>query len=141
MKKLFLLFITSSIFIVACNDGSSAGGNVKIENKFNKNIICILGYNYPDLTFSFTSKQAVLNNKFEIPASQVKEIDTLALCKKDNWDKTIKHSMLMLFVFDKDKLTSADKLEDALIGRYYFSYAQLMKTNGVITVDASKNNL
>jgi len=141
MKKLFFLIIAVSLFIAGCKNNSSNGSNAKIENKLNKNIICVLGYNYPDLNLTFTNKQTILNNRFDIPAGQTKEIDTLSLCNKAMWDKTIKHSMLMLFVFDKDKLAGTDKLEDALIARYYFTYVQLMKTNGVITVDATRNNL
>jgi len=41
----------------------------------------------------------------------------------------------MLFTFDAEKLKTADKLEDALLERYYFSYVQLTKTNGLITID------
>ena len=99
--------------------------------------MCILGYNYPDLNFDFTSKQAIMANisRFEIDADQTKPVDTLGLCRKNSWDKYVKKNMLMVFIFDKDKLASAGKLEDALIERYYFSYVQLMNVSGVIRVN------
>ncbi|MGP8217505.1 MAG: hypothetical protein ACLQQ4_18195 [Bacteroidia bacterium] len=143
MKKLFLYFTVLSIGIAGCKSNSQGGDKVKIDNKLDKSIVCILGYNYPDLGFKFTSKEAILANSklFEIAAGQTKEIDTLGLCDKETFDKNIKQNLLMLFVFDKDKLATATKLDDALTERYYFTYVQLMKTNGVITIDASKNGL
>jgi hypothetical protein len=130
--SLFILFF----FLLSCNQPGVESGKVKVVNKLNRNIVCLLGYNYPDLSFGFTSKQSVMAkaNQFEIGVNQNKEVDTLGLCKKKVWDSNIKHSMLMLFVFDKNKLSSSDKLEDALIEREYFTYEQLMKTNGIITV-------
>jgi hypothetical protein len=137
MKTLITCLVTLTLLIAGCKSNSAADDNVKISNKTNKNIVCLLGYNYPDLSFSFTNKQAVLAklDKFEVDGGQSKAIDTLGLCNKEIWDKHIKDgSMLMLFVFDKNKLASADKLEDALLERYYFSFIQLMKTNGLITI-------
>jgi len=102
-----------------------------------KNVVCLLGYNYPDLSFGFTSKEAIMAKMkmFEISANQTKEIDTLGLCDREVWDDKIKHSMLMLFVLDKDKLAGAAKLEDALIERYYFSYIQITKAHGLINIE------
>ena len=141
MKRIVFCLILFSAF-VACKSGASDNDKVKIENKTSKPIVCVLGYNYPELTLGFISKEALQNKSglLSVDAIQTKEIDTLGLCKKETWDNTIKHSMLMLFVFDKDKLTKTDKLEDALMRRYYFSYAQLMKTNGVIIIDSTRTN-
>ncbi len=135
MKKLSLFFIAFSLLIAGCKSNAAAD-KVKIKNTTDKNLVCVLGYNYPDLTFSFTSKQALLAKMdlLGVGAGQTKEIDTLGMCKQEVWDNNIKHSMLMLMVFDKDKLSSSDKLEDALVERYYFTYVQLMKTKGVITI-------
>ena|ERR1700739_2629105 len=137
MKNILFCFIAVSLLLIGCKSNSATDDNVRISNKTNKNIVCLLGYNYPDLSFNFTNKQAVLAkmDKFEIDGGQSKAIDTLGLCNKEIWDKHIKDgSMLMLFVFDKDKFASSDKLEDALLERYYFSFIQLMKTNGLITI-------
>lgn len=137
MKNIIFYFIAASLLLIGCKRNSATDDNVRISNKTSKNIVCLLGYNYPDLSFSFTNKQVVLAkmDKFEVDGGQSKAIDTLGLCNKEIWDKHIKDgSMLMLFVFDKDKLASADKLEDALLERYYFSFIQLMKTNGLITI-------
>jgi hypothetical protein len=156
MKKSLFFIGVISLLIVGCKSNSPGGDNIKIENKFNKNIICVLGYNYPNLSLDFINKKALqakteLHDSYvmssEIEVGTTKVIDTLGLCNKEIWNKTIKHSMLMLFVFDKEKLFGTNtvpavgKIEDALIGRYYFTYDQVMKTKGVITVDASKNNL
>jgi len=136
LKRIFLSPGFLPVLIFGCNNSSTSLDKVKIENKLNKSIVCVLGYNYPDLNLGFINKQSVLTNiKFEINAGQTKELDTLGLCQKATWDKYIKHNMLMLFVFDKDKLQTVDKVEDALTERYYFSYIQLMKTNGIITVN------
>ncbi len=137
MKKLLLCTVVFSLLLNGCTTNQSLDNHVKITNKLQKNIVCIVGYNYPDLSFKFTSKQAVMasGDKFEIAAGQEKVIDTLGLCNKETWDKYIKKSMLMVFVFDKDKLATSDKLEDALLERYYFSYVQLTKINGIITVE------
>ena len=99
--------------------------------------MCILGYNYPDLSFKFTSKQALVNNNswFEIDSGQTKAIDTLGLCKKNVWDNYVKKSLLIVFVFDKDKFATCNKLEEALIETQYFSYAQLMASEGIIHID------
>jgi hypothetical protein len=136
LKKLSLFVILLSFFISGCKNHSSPNDKIEIENKLDKNIVCILGYNYPDLKLNFTSTQTLLANcsRFEIEAGKINDIDTLGLCNKNVWDANIKHTMLMLFVFDKDKLTKTNKLEDALIERYYFTYIQLMKINGVITI-------
>ena len=136
MKNKSILLFIFSLYFARCTQSSTDVGKVKVENKLTKNTVCILGYNYPDLSFKFTSKQAIMAkvSQFEIDANQDKTIDTIGLCKKEVWDDKIKHSMLMLFVFDKDKLATVDKLEDALLERYYFSYQQLQKTNGVITL-------
>lgn len=137
MKKTLLFIVTFSLLLAGCKSSSTTDDNIRISNKTDKNIVCLLGYNYPDLSFNFTSKQAILAkmDKFEVDGGQSKAIDTLGLCNKEIWDKHIKDgSMLMLFVFDKDKLASSDKLEDALLERYYFSFIQLMKTNGLITI-------
>ena len=149
MKRVFVCLILFSVFI-ACKSGSSDENKIRIENKTNKNIACVLGYNYPDLSLGFINKKAlfsktelhdsyVLSSEVE-QGSKPKVIDTLGLCKKEVWDNTIKHSMLMLFVFDIDKLAKADKPEDALMRRYYFTYTQLMKTNGVIIIDSTRTN-
>lgn len=135
MKRFFLLFTLFFAALIGC-ESNSANNKVKVENTTNKNLICVLGYNYPDLTFSFTNKQALLSksNLLTVDAGQTKEIDTLGFCKKEVFDSNIKHSMLMLMVFDKDKLATSDKLEDALVERYYFTYIQLKNLNGVIPV-------
>ena len=149
MKRVFVCLLLFSFFL-ACKSGSSDENKIRIENKTNKNVVCVLGYNYPDLSLNFIDKKAVFS-KTELHDSYVlsneveqggtpKVIDTLGLCKKSVWDNTIKHSMLMLFVFDIDKLAKSDKPDDALIRRYYFSYAQLMKTNGIITIDSTRTN-
>ncbi|HTB06205.1 MAG TPA: hypothetical protein VK806_04565 [Bacteroidia bacterium] len=131
-----VLFFLASIFLFSCTQSSMDDGKVRVVNKLGKNTVCILGYNYPDLSFGFVSKQDIISkmNQFEVDTNQNKEIDTLGLCKKEVWDSKIKHSMLMLFVFDKDKLAGADKLEDALLERYYFSYQQLQHAKGIITL-------
>ncbi len=120
-----------------CKPTPASNDNVKIENKLSKNIVCILGYNYPDLTLNFTSTKFLLanTNRFEISPGQTKDIDTLGLCQKNAWDKNIKKSMLMVFIFDSGKLASVNKPEDALIERYYYTYVQLQKINGVIVVE------
>jgi hypothetical protein len=137
LKKLFSSALLLSLFIYGCSNSPQSDDKVKIENKLHKNIVCILGYDYPNLKLDFTNKQFLLANcnRFEIDTGKINAIDTLGLCKKDVWNTYIKHNMLMLFVFDKDKLTPSDKLEDALIERYYFTYIQLMKINGNITVE------
>jgi hypothetical protein len=142
VKRLFYYFSFISVIIIACKSGSSGENKIKIENKTNKAIVCVLGYNYPDLTLEFTNKQDLQTKEslLNVDGAQTKEIDTLGLCKKEVWDNTIKHSMLMLFVFDKNKLEKTDKLDDALVRRYYFSYAQLIKTNGIITIDSTRTN-
>ena len=120
-----------------CNTTSTDNAKVRIENKLNKNIVCVLGYNCPDLNLAFINKQVIVGDigRFNIPKGQTRIIDTIGLCDKEVWDKTIKHNMLMLFTFDTEKLKNGDKLEDALIERYYFSYIQLIKTNGLITIE------
>ena len=136
MKKLLFYIVAFSFLMAGCKSNSPKADGVRIANKTTKNIVCVLGYNYPDLSFSFTSKQAILakSELLAIDAGETKAIDTLGLCNQAVWNNTIQKSMLMLFVFDKDKLASTDKLEDALLERYYFSYIQLMKTKGYITI-------
>jgi hypothetical protein len=123
--------------MIGCKNNSSLKGKVIIANKLHKNIVCFLGYNYPDLKLNFTNKQKILANlkRFEIDTDQSNEVDTIGLCQKGLWNKYIKQNLLMLFVFDRDKLKNANKLEDALIERRYYSFSQLMKVNGVITVE------
>ena len=137
MKKVFLFSISLLLFIDGCKHDAPVDTKIKIENKLDKKVICILGYNYPDLKLEFTSKQALLADTllFQIDTNQIKELDTLGLCKKDTWNKYVKQSLLMLFVFDKKKLVHAKTLEDALLERYYFSYTQLLKDKGVIVVN------
>jgi len=136
LVSLWHAVIIVSIFIAGCTNNST-NNKVRIENKLNKNIVCVLGYNYPDLNLAFINKQVIVGDmgRFQVPEGQTRIIDTVGLCDKEVWDKTIKHNMLMLFTFDADKLKTADKLEDALLERYYFSYVQLTKTNGLITID------
>lgn len=134
MKKIFLLGFIFLLAVSGCKNNSSVNDAVRIENKLHKNIVCILGYNYPDLTLNFIAGKAN-DNRFEIDSGKTIAIDTLGLCNKTTWDKYIKHNMLMLFVFDKNKLAPTGKPEDALLERYYFSYSQLMKLNGVITIE------
>jgi hypothetical protein len=136
MKKSFYCLFLIVVIMVACK--SNSGDNkVRIENKLNKNIVCVLGYNYPDLNLAFINKQVIVGDmgRFQVLKGQTRIIDTIGLCDKEVWDKTIKHNMLMLFTFDAEKLKAGDKLEDALLERYYFSYVQLTKTNGLITID------
>ena len=78
------------------------------------------------------SNRAVKN---PTPEKQTKAIDTLGLCKKNVWDNYVKKSLLIVFIFDKDKFATSDKLEDALIETQYYTYAQLMATNGIISID------
>jgi hypothetical protein len=136
MKKLFLFFFVFSLFTIGCKNKTPMDNRIKIQNKLDKKIICVLGYNYPDLKLSFTSKQALLGDTdlFQFDSGQIKELDTLGLCKKDVWDRYVTKSLLMLIVFDKKKLVHAKKLEDALLERYYFSYIQAVKDSGVIVV-------
>ena len=136
MKSTCVLIFTLSLLLFSCTQSSTDDGKVRVVNKLGKNTVCILGYNYPDLSFGFVSKQTIMTkiNQFGVDTNQNKEIDTLGLCKKEIWDSKIKHSMLMLFVFDKNKLANADKLEDALLERYYFSYQQLQHAKGIITL-------
>jgi hypothetical protein len=136
MKKIFLFSASLFLFIGGCKNNAHVDTKIKVRNKLDKKVICILGYNYPDLKLDFTSKEALLSDTilFQIDTNQIKELDTLGLCKKDTWNKYVKQSLLMLFVFDKKKLVHAKTLEDALLERYYFSYTQLLKDKGVIVV-------
>ena len=133
MKKLIIPFILF-LFIGACKN--NAPDKIKVENKLGKKIICVLGYNYPDTDLTFTSKEYLLADTgfSQLDSNQIKELDTIGLCKKDTWNKYVKQSLLMLIVFDKKKLLHAKKLEDAVIERYYFSYAKLIKDKGLIVV-------
>jgi hypothetical protein len=101
-----------------------------------KSIICVFGYNYPDMNLDFTSKAALLADStlLQIDSNQIKELDTMGLGKREVWDKYVKQSLLMLVVFDKAKLLKAKKLDDALLERYYFSYKQVINNKGVIVV-------
>lgn len=143
-KKVVFCFAAFSLLIIGCNVSNTEhkSDKVKINNKMGKNVICVLGYNYPNLGFDFTSKEALLNKSalLTVGVGETKEIDTLGFCNKEVWDKYIKHSMIQVMVFDKDKLPNAAKLDDALLRRYYFTYVQLMKTNGVITIDTTRTN-
>jgi hypothetical protein len=136
MKQLVLFCISFCLFIVGCKNNKPSLDKIKVENKLDKNIVCILGYNYPDLKLNFTNPKTLLadTNLFQIDSNQIKELDTLGLCKKDTWNKYVKQSLLMLFVFDKKKLAHAKTPEDALIERYYFSYIQLINDKGIIVV-------
>jgi hypothetical protein len=131
--SLILLF---AIIETGCDPEKTQNSHFSIENNLNANIICLPGYNYPDLNMNFTNRQAIILKlgQFEVEAMKTKVVDTLGLCEKEVWDKVIKHIMLMLFVLDKDKFIKGSKLEDALLERYYFSYDQLLKCNGVIAI-------
>jgi hypothetical protein len=137
LKKFLFSALLFSLFLSGCKTNPPPLTKIRIENKLHKNIVCILGYNYPDLSFKFTSKQALVDNNswFEIDSGQTKAIDTLGLCKKNVWDNYVKKSLLIVFIFDKDKFATSDKLEDALIETQYYTYAQLMATNGIISID------
>jgi hypothetical protein len=136
MKKIFLFCFAFFLFTCGCKNKAHIPYNIKIDNKLGKKIVCVFGYNYPDLSLTFTSKEALLadTNLFQFDSGQIKELDTLGLCKKEVWDKYVTKSLLMLIVFDKKKLVHAKKLEDALLERYYFSYIQAVKDSGVIVV-------
>jgi len=136
MKKTVLVSVAILLVAVGCKRHPAAEGNIRVENKLNKKIICILGYNYPNLKLDFTTPHELLadSNLFQVDTNQIKELDTLGLCKKDTWNKYVKQSLLMLFVFDKKKLAHAKTPEDALMERYYFSYTQLLSDKGVIVV-------
>src|ERR1700722_5882791 len=109
---------------------------IEISNKLNKNIMCKIGFDYPNLKIPSGTKELLLANPMsEVDTGQTKIVNTLALCEKNVWDEHVKNNMLMLFVFDKDKLVSSGKPEDALIERRYYSYAQIMQVNGVIRID------
>jgi hypothetical protein len=131
-----LLLLLLSVLHLACNPDQGPNSRFRIENKLNTSIVCMPGYNYPNLNMNFTGKQALLEKlgQYELKSGENKLTDTLGLCNKEVWDKTIKHSMLMIFVLDKEKLIKATRLEDALLERYYFTYEQLLKCNGVITL-------
>ncbi len=136
MKSKLKIFAAALCFIVIGCSRRPEGNKIQIENKLNKNIICLLGYNYPDLTFKFLDKRILKNlPQFAVSPKETKAIDTLGLCDKQIWDTHIHYNLLMLFVFDKDKVLAGATLEGALINRYYFSYFQVMNTNGVIKVD------
>jgi hypothetical protein len=136
MKYIFLFSASLFIFITGCKKHFADEDKIRVENKLNKKIICVLGYNYPDLKLDFTSKQALLDDSCQLQADTGETIiiDTAGLCKKETWNKHVKKSLLMLFVFDKKKLLRSNNLEDALIERYYFSYIQIVKIKGLITV-------
>jgi len=137
LKKLLSTTLLFSLLLSGCKTNPPILTKIRIENNLHNNIVCILGYNYPDLSFKFTSKQALVNNNswFEIDSGQTKAIDTLGLCKKNVWDNYVKKSLLIVFVFDKDKFATCNKLEEALIETQYFSYAQLMASEGIIHID------
>lgn len=136
MKRTLLFCVMVFLIANGCKNHSSDTMRMKVENKLGKKVICILGYDYPNLKLDFTSKEALLadTNLFLIDTNQIKQLDTLGLCKKDTWNRYVKQSLLMLFVFDEKKLLHAKTLEDALVERYYFSYTQLIKEKGVIVV-------
>jgi hypothetical protein len=134
MKKIFLSGIMFSLFIWGCKN--NVPDRIKVENRLSKNIICVFGYNYPDLNMNYTSKQALLADStfLQIDTNQIKELDTLGLCKKDVWNKHVRQSLLMLVIFDKKKLIHVKNMEDAVLERYYLSYSQLIKDKGLIVV-------
>lgn len=135
-KNVASLLFLFALMPIGCISDKTQNSHFKIENKLNASIVCLPGYNYPDLSMNFTNKQSILQKlgQFEVEGMKTKEVDTLGLCTKEVWDKVIKHSMLMLFVLDKDKFMNGTNLEDALLERYYFSYEQLLKSNGMITI-------
>ena len=134
MKKLFLIGTAFFFFIGACKN--KWPDKIRVENKLGKKIICVFAYNYPDTDLSFTNKGYLLADTgfCQLDSSQIKELDTLGLCKKDNWDKYVKQSLLMLIVFDKKKLLHVKDINDAVLERYYFSYAKLIEDKGLIVV-------
>ena len=94
MKKAFFLFILFSPLLNACIKTTYEKDKIKVNNKLPEKIICIFGYNYPDLKLNFTSKEALLkdSNLFRVNEEETKTIDTLGLCKKEIWKKYIKQS-------------------------------------------------
>jgi len=136
MKKIFLYCFFFFLFTGGCKNGAPLPDKIKVDNKLGKKIVCVFGYDYPDTSLNFTSKQALLadTNLLQIDSNQIKELDTVGLCKKDTWDTHVKQSLLMLVVFDKKKLIHAKNIEDAVLQRYYFSYMQLINDKGVIVV-------
>ena len=137
LRKLFIFSVSVFLFISGCKKHLADEDKLRVENKLNKKIVCVLGYNYPDIKLNFTNKKALLEDTdlLQIDTGQTKVIDTTAgLCKKDVWNSCVKQSLLMLFVFDANKLMYAKTLEDALIERYYFSYTQLLKDKGIVVV-------
>jgi hypothetical protein len=135
-KNVVALVLLFALIQTGCTSDKTNDQRFSIGNKLNSSIICLPGYNYPDRNINYLSKQFILLKlgQFEVEAMKTKVIDTLGLCNKEVWDNTIKHSMLTLFVLDKDKFMNGTNLEDALLERYYFSYDQLLKCNGMITI-------
>lgn len=134
--KRVVLGVFVILVFIGCKNNRDMAPGIKIRNKLGKRIICIFGYNYPDLGLKFISRGALLadSNLFQFDSGEVKELDTLGLVKKDVWDKHVKSGLLELFVFDKKKLVNAKLPEDALLERYYFSYTQVLKRKGIIEV-------
>ena len=107
MKKRYSLFLPLILFVVlyACTAEPNTDWKVKIENKTRDNLVCVLGYNYPDLSLSFIDKKAILakGEQFEIEVCRSKVIEHIGLMQKRECGiSTIKDgNMLMLIVFDK----------------------------------------
>jgi len=97
--------------------------------------MCQLLFTYPDLAIPKDTKDVLFANPIsEVDTGNTNSIKELELRNKDVWNRCVKNNMLMLLVYDKEKLASSAEPEDALIERYYFSYIQLEQLNWVVNV-------
>jgi len=102
-KLILVTFVGLSLIASKCYKDEEIENRILIENKLNKTIYVVPGYNYPDTTLGFTSKESILANKTSLmvfPQSN-KRITNLSLCYKNEWNRLVPTDTLFLFVFDK----------------------------------------
>ncbi len=136
MKKIYYVIFLFSFFVIGCKN-NSGDNKVKIENKTNGRIICLFSYDYPNLNIGLLNQITLVSAdapKFTISPNEIKEVDTLGLCNKEVWDENIKHGMLIVFVIAPNKIPQKDQPDNST-RRYYFTHEQLMKNNGIITIE------
>lgn len=102
-KSLIIIFVGLSLMANKCYKDEDIENRILIENKLDKTIYVVPGYNYPDTTLGFTSKESILANKnsLMVAPKSSERITNLSLCYENEWNRLVPSDTLFLFVFDK----------------------------------------
>jgi hypothetical protein len=122
-----------------CIKRSDLETSIYVENKLEKSIYVIPGFNYPDVNISINRDVLQANGRYQFEPLSQDYMRLYGICIEKYWKEFIPSDTLLIFVLDKDSVDNKDWGNyvngNNFLRRYKLSYEDIIQNGCKIIVE------